>query len=86
MSARIQQSINAATPGCVSLACAGDLIVANQVISTTSVFETCGTITVGPGLDVVSPGDVTLSAEGGVMFTDGVTIQQGAVLRVISGQ
>ncbi len=67
--------------------CAGitDLEVTVQVLGTMEAFEACNSITVGPELDVVFPGEVTLSSGGTVDFKDGFAVHSGAQLRVISG-
>ena len=67
--------------------CAGvtDLELSHQVLGSLALFEACNSITVGPQLDVVFPGDVTLSSTGMVDFKNGFAVRTGAQLRVASG-
>jgi RHS repeat-associated protein len=59
-----------------------DLVLDDLTVSTTEVFESCGQLIVGPGFEVVAPGDVTLRAAGGIGFRGIFQVEQGAVLRV----
>lgn len=68
------------------LACASsDLVLSNQTVTTTEVFESCGDLTAGPGFQVAAPGDVTLRAVGKVGLESLFSVGSGAVLRLETG-
>jgi hypothetical protein len=65
------------------VACNGsDLVVGDRTVSTTEVFESCGTLTVGSDFYVEAPGDVTLRAAGTIGFRTLSGVNAGASLRV----
>ncbi len=67
--------------------CAGvrDLEITDQVLGTQEGFEACNSITLGPDLEIVFPGDVTFASGGVVDVREGVAVHSGARLRVLSG-
>ncbi len=48
-------------------------------------YEVCGTIDAGPNYTVAGSGDVTLRAEGPIVFHDGFSVQSGGTLVAESG-
>ena len=62
-----------------------DLVLSDQTVATTEVFESCADLTVGPDFHVAAPGDVTLRAAGSIGFENIVGVESGAVLRSESG-
>jgi len=63
--------------------CGGDLTLAGVTEAVPRTWETCGTIHGGPDYTVAS--DVTLRAEGRVVFYDGFSVASGASLAVEAG-
>jgi RHS repeat-associated protein len=59
-----------------------DLVLDDRTVSTTEVFESCGTLAVGPDFYVEAPGDVTLRAVGTIGFRSLSGVNSGASLRV----
>jgi len=59
-----------------------DLLLAGLTVDSTRVFTACGTITTGPGFEIVPGGAVTLRAGQGVLFTDDSSVGLGASLSV----
>ena len=57
-----------------------DLVFESQTVSTTVGYESCGTITAGPGFAVDAPGDLTLRAATHVVLRNGFSIGSGARL------
>jgi RHS repeat-associated protein len=65
------------------VACNGaDLVLDERTVSTTEVFESCGTLTVGSDFYVEAPGDVALRAVGTIGFRTLTGVSVGASLRV----
>lgn len=55
-----------------------DLLLANQVVGTTEVFEACDTITAQDFRVAAPGGDVTFRAGGGIVLGDGFVVEAGA--------
>ena len=68
----------AGPPGCLS---SYNLDLTNLTINGTEVFEACNSITAGPDLRVVAPGDMELRAPM-VVLTNGFAVEAGAALTV----
>lgn len=64
--------------------CAGvwDLLLSDDTIDTTILYEACRTITVGPYLVIDVPGDVTFRAGETVILTNGFVVRSGTKLTV----
>ncbi len=64
--------------------CAGnaDLVLAQNTISTTEVYEACLTITAGTHFIIAAPGDVTFRAGISVGLTDGFVVESGAKFKI----
>jgi hypothetical protein len=58
-----------------------DLTLTPGTVTTTEVYEACGTLRAGGGFAILSPGDVTLRA-GTVVLESGFSVGRGARLRV----
>ncbi|HUP43808.1 MAG TPA: hypothetical protein VM599_11435, partial [Thermoanaerobaculia bacterium] len=58
-----------------------DLTLSNETVTTTELYEACGTLRAGNGFAVLNPGDVTLRA-GTVALESGFSVGSGARLRV----
>ncbi len=59
-----------------------DLVLDNQTISTTEVYNACDQLIAGPDLHFDPTADVTLGADGGVGFRGTFRVALGAVMRV----
>jgi RHS repeat-associated protein len=59
-----------------------DLVIANQTIDQFQVHIACNSITLGPNVNIVAPGDVDLRAGGSVALLDNVSVGTGASLTV----
>ena len=68
-----------------TIACAGDVTVANQTLSTTQTVESCAGLEVGPDVTLTDTADVTFRAAGGVSFDTGFAVQLGARMSVEPG-
>ena len=68
-----------------TIACAGDVVIANQTLSTTQTLESCAGLEVGPNVTLTDTADVTLRAAGGVSFDTGFVVQTGARMSVEPG-
>jgi len=78
------EAVAAVAPSCLARVDPGpcdDLTLSSQTVTTTELFETCGTLTAGAGFVVANPGDVTLRA-GTVVLQSGFSVGSGATLRV----
>ena len=60
-----------------------DIVLSDDTISTTQVFDACNTITVGPNWAVVAPGNVTLRSGLAVILRPGVVVGLDARLAVV---
>jgi hypothetical protein len=58
-----------------------DLVLTNQTINTTEVFEAINSITAGPNFTIVSPGDVTFRAGKVIRLVPGFTAAKGSQIR-----
>lgn len=54
--------------------------LASQTISTTQMYASCDTLTVGPAVQIAVPGDVKLRAVVSVILRNGLSVQSGATL------
>ena len=68
-----------------TIACAGDVVIANQTLSTTQTLESCAGLEVGPNVTLTDTADVTFRAAGGVSFDTGFAVQTGARMSVEPG-
>lgn len=74
----------ALAPACLARIGGGpcdDLTLSAQTVSTTELFEACGTLRAGNGFVVVDPGNVTLRA-GTVVLESGFSVGTGASLQI----
>ena len=58
-----------------------DLVLMNQTIDTTQVFQATNSITAGPAFRIMPPGDVTFRAGNFIRLLDGFTAQNGSQFR-----
>lgn len=56
------------------------LVLSNQIITTTQIYTSCGTLSAGPALLIVSPGNVTLWGGTRVVLRNGFSVGSGAAL------
>ena len=68
-----------------TIACAGDVVIANQTLSTTQTNESCAGLVVGPDVTLTDTADVAFRAAGGVSFGNGFAVQTGARMSVEPG-
>ncbi len=60
--------------------CSGtaDLVLQNQSVTTTQVYEACDSITAGPSFSIVSPANVTFRAGQSIVLRNGFSVGSGA--------
>jgi hypothetical protein len=60
-----------------------NLVISNQILSTTQTFEACETITAGPAVTVTSTGNITFQAGDRVVLRNGFSVENGGRLTVV---
>jgi hypothetical protein len=60
-----------------------NLVIDNQILSTTQTFEACDTITAGPSVTINPTGNITFQAGNRVVLKNGFSIISGGRLRIV---